>query len=68
MSEVSRAPLRELFAQAAVIAAALGLGAAENMAGFILGAEFQLAFVYGLLVVILVWRSWRLARERKVLR
>lgn len=52
----------------AVIAAALGLGAAENMAGFILGAEFQLAFVYGLLVVLLVWRSWRLARERKVLR
>jgi branched-chain amino acid transport system permease protein len=53
---------------AAVIAAALGLGAAENLAGFVLGAEFQLAFVYGLLVVILVWRSWRLARERKVLR
>ena len=53
---------------AGVIVAALGLGAAENMAGFVLGAEFQMAFVYGLLVVLLVWRSWRLTRERKVLR
>jgi branched-chain amino acid transport system permease protein len=52
----------------AVFVAALGLGAAENFAGFILGAEYQAASVYGLLVVILVWRRFSLARKRKVLR
>lgn len=51
----------------AVVAAALGLGAMENFAGFILGAEFQLAFVYILMVVILVWRNFLLKRERKYL-
>ena len=48
-------------------AAALGLGVAENFAGFILGAEYQTAFVFGLLVVILVWRRFWLARERRYL-
>jgi branched-chain amino acid transport system permease protein len=52
----------------AVFVAALGLGAAENFAGFILGAEYQAAFVYGLLVVILVWRRFSLGRKRRVLR
>lgn len=52
----------------AVFVAALGLGAAENFAGFILGAEYQAAFVYGLLVVILVWRRFSLGRQRRVLR
>lgn len=50
-----------------VIIAGLGLGAAENLAGFILGAEFQIAFVFSLMVVILVWRSWRLKKQRKYL-
>jgi len=50
-----------------VIIAGLGLGAAENFAGFILGAEFQIAFVFSLMVVILVWRSLRLKRQRKYL-
>ncbi len=50
-----------------VLAAALGLGVAENFAGFILGAEYQAAFVFGLLVVILVWRRFWLARERRYL-
>ncbi len=53
---------------AAVIAAALGLGAAENFVGFVLGAQFQSAFVFSLLVVLLVWRSRRLARRRLVLK
>ena len=39
---------------AGVIAAALGLGMAEQFVGFMLGAQFQVAFVFGLLVVILV--------------
>ncbi|MEE8515225.1 MAG: branched-chain amino acid ABC transporter permease [Alphaproteobacteria bacterium] len=53
---------------AAVIAAGLGLGAAENFAGFVLGAEYQAAFVFSLLVVILVWRNFRLGRQRRYLK
>ncbi|MFP6744676.1 MAG: branched-chain amino acid ABC transporter permease, partial [Alphaproteobacteria bacterium] len=53
---------------AGVIAAGVGLGAAENFAGFILGTEFQVAFVFGLLVVILVVRSQLLARQRRYLK
>ena len=47
-----------------VIGAAFGLGVAENYAGFILGAEYQNAFVFMALVAILVWRNFRLARKR----
>jgi len=50
-----------------VVFAAMGLGAAENYAGFILGAEYQTAFVYVLLVLILVWRNLRLRRQRRYL-
>jgi branched-chain amino acid transport system permease protein len=53
---------------AAVILAGLGLGIAENFAGFILGAEAQTAFVFSLLVAILVGRNLQLRRQRKVLR
>src|SRR5690606_12987469 len=53
---------------AGVIGAGIGLGAAETFAGFILGAEAQAAFVFSLLVVILIFRSLRLRRHRKVLR
>ncbi|MGD8808827.1 MAG: branched-chain amino acid ABC transporter permease [Gammaproteobacteria bacterium] len=52
----------------AVIVAGLGLGAAENFAGFLLGAEFQVAFVFSLLVIVLLWRSYRLGRKRRYLR
>ncbi|MBS1269401.1 MAG: High-affinity branched-chain amino acid transport system permease protein LivH [Gammaproteobacteria bacterium] len=51
-----------------VIATAFGLGAAEQFAGFILGAEYQMAFVFILLVVILVGRSLLLQRRRKTLK
>jgi len=53
---------------AGVILAGLGLGAAENMAGFIFGAEFQAAFVFSLLVVILLWRNFRLRLQRRYLK
>jgi branched-chain amino acid transport system permease protein len=53
---------------AGVIAAGLGLGVAEIFAGFLLGAEAQAAFVFSLLVVILIARSLLLHRQRKVLR
>jgi len=52
---------------AAVVVSGLGLGALENVAGFVLGAEFQSAFVFGLLVVILVIRNAMVRRKRQVL-
>lgn len=50
-----------------VLAAAVGLGIAENFAGFVLGAEYQAAFVFTLLVAILVGRRFWLGRERRYL-
>lgn len=50
-----------------VVAAGLSLGALENVAGFVLGAEYQIAFVFALMVLILVWRNWRAARRRTYL-
>jgi branched-chain amino acid transport system permease protein len=51
----------------AVLATAIGLGAFENVAAFLFGAEYQIAFVYGLLVVILVSRNLWLSRQRRYL-
>jgi len=51
-----------------VVIAGMGLGVAENYAGFVFGAEYQAAFVFGLLVVILVVRNFLLKRQRQVLR
>ena len=53
---------------AGVIAVGVGLGAAEKFSGFILGTEFEVAFVFGLLVVILVGRSVLLSRRRRYLK
>ncbi|MGH7352842.1 MAG: branched-chain amino acid ABC transporter permease, partial [Candidatus Methylomirabilales bacterium] len=53
---------------ASVILASLGLGAAENFAGFVLGTEYQAAFVFSLLVAILVWRNALMSRQRKYLK
>lgn len=47
-----------------VIFSGIGLGFLEELADFVLGAEFRIAFVFGLLVVILVWRNYRLTRRR----
>lgn len=43
------------------------LGAAEQYAGFVLGAEFQTAFLFGLLVAVLVVRNEMLKRQRRCL-
>ncbi len=51
-----------------VIWAALGLGVAESFAGFILGTQYQLAFVFGLLIAVLCFRNWRLKRQRRYLK
>jgi branched-chain amino acid transport system permease protein len=53
---------------AGVVWAAAGLGVAESFAGFILGPQYQIAFVFGLLVVVLVLRNWMLRRQRQYLR
>jgi branched-chain amino acid transport system permease protein len=53
---------------AGVILSGIGLGMAENYAGFVLGAQFQLAFVFLLLVAVLVTRNWRLQRQRRYLK
>ncbi|MCE7998617.1 MAG: branched-chain amino acid ABC transporter permease [Rhodobiaceae bacterium] len=52
---------------AAVITAGLGLGALENLAGFVLGAEYQIAFVFVLMVILLVGRNFWLRRKREYL-
>lgn len=52
----------------AVILAGLGLGASETMAGFVLGVQFQVAFVFCLLVAILVFRNTMLGRKRRYLK
>ncbi len=49
-----------------VIIAGLGLGAAEQFSGFVLGAEFQQATVVGLLVLVLIFRQLQMRRHRKV--
>jgi branched-chain amino acid transport system permease protein len=48
-----------------VIIAGLGLGAGEQFAAFILGSEFQIAFVVGLLLLVLVWRQYLQGRQRQ---
>lgn len=51
-----------------VVTAGLGLGAIENVAGFVFGLEFQLAFVFGLLVVVLMVRAVLLHFQRRYLK
>ncbi len=48
-----------------VILAGLGLGAGEQFAAFILGSEFQIAFVVGLLLLVLVIRQYLQGRQRQ---
>lgn len=49
-----------------VIVAGLGLGVAEQFAGFVFGAEFQVAAVVSMLLVVLVLRQLQMARIRQV--
>lgn len=51
-----------------IIGAAAGLGVAEQYAGFLLGTEFQTAFLFSLLVALLVARQLRLRRRRLYLK
>ncbi|MEQ8441922.1 MAG: branched-chain amino acid ABC transporter permease [Alphaproteobacteria bacterium] len=49
-----------------VIFASLGLGVVEQYSGFVLGAEFQVAIVVIMLILVLVWRQIQAARVRQV--
>ena len=49
-----------------VIITGLGLGVAEQYAGFVLGAEFQNATALVFLLAVLVWRQIQLAKHRMV--
>lgn len=51
-----------------VLGAAAGLGVAEELVSYAFGTEYRLAFVFALLVVVLVWRNQRLAKRRLYLR
>ncbi len=51
-----------------VLAAAGSLGVAEELSDYIFGAEFRLAFVFSLLVLILVFRNWQLTKKRMYLK
>lgn len=51
-----------------IIFSGAGLGVAEQYAGFVLGAEFQTAFLFSLLVLILVVRNLSLRRKRRYLK
>ena len=51
-----------------VIVAGGVLGILEEAAGFVLGAEYQTAFIFLLLIVLLVARNMMLARHRRYLR
>ncbi|MCZ6905969.1 MAG: branched-chain amino acid ABC transporter permease, partial [Deltaproteobacteria bacterium] len=53
---------------AGVVFAGTGLGIVENFAGFLLGTEYQAAFVFSLLVVILLVRNFRLTKKRRYLK
>jgi branched-chain amino acid transport system permease protein len=53
---------------AGILWAAAGLGVAESFAGFILGTQYQIAFVFALLVAVLVLQNWRLKRNRLYLK
>lgn len=53
---------------AGVLFAGTGLGVAENYAGFLMGAEYQMAFVFLLMVFILIGRNLWLVRKREYLR
>jgi len=52
----------------AVALSGIGLGVFEEFADYILGTEFRIAAVFLLLVVILVYRRFKLSRKREYLK
>jgi len=52
----------------AVAVSGMGLGIFEEWSDYLLGTEFRIAAVFSLLVIILVWRRFKLARKREYLK
>ena len=52
----------------AVAISGMGLGIFEEWADYLLGTEFRIAAVFSLLVVILVYRRFKLSRKREYLK
>ena len=52
----------------AVAISGMGLGIFEEWADYLLGTEFRIAAVFSLLVIILVYRRFRLSRKREYLK
>ena len=52
----------------AVLFSGLGLGAVEEFSSYLIGTEFRIAVVFILLVLILVYRSRKLAKKREYLK
>ena len=52
----------------AVLVSGLGLGAVEEFSAYLIGMEFRIAVVFILLVLILVYRSRKLAKKREYLK
>ena len=52
----------------AVAVSGMGLGVFEEWSDYLLGTEFRIAAVFSLLVIILVWRRFKLARKREYLK
>jgi len=51
-----------------VVMSGMGLGVFEEFADYILGTEFRIAAVFSLLVFILLYRRFKLARKREYLK
>jgi branched-chain amino acid transport system permease protein len=51
----------------AVAISGMGLGVFEEWSDYLLGTQFRIAAVFSLLVIILVWRRFQLARKREYL-
>ena len=52
----------------AVAISGMGLGVVEEWSDYLLGTEFRIAAVFSLLVIILVYRRFKLARKREYLK
>ena len=51
----------------AVAISGMGLGVFEEWSDYLLGTQFRIAAVFSLLVIILVYRRFKLARKREYL-
>ncbi len=51
-----------------VLLSSFGIATSETLAGFVLGAEFQIAFMFFVLICVLVWRNMHMRSKRLYLK